>query len=121
MDLGGREKFPTIWSLLGWSGCERRKLPSWGDTKGLVIEHVSLAQATRKDSSKGFNKKARHGRAPSIVARQWATWLLGGRGGHIAHAAMLSSNSRLSWPLGPRLGVSFAKGIGSRLAQCSYQ
>ena len=71
------ERSPTTWSLLGWSGCAQPRLLGaastthaelnaglvLGRSKWLVIEHVSLAQASRKDTRKGCSKKAAAWRA----------------------------------------------------------
>ena len=50
--------------------CGAQRRPFLGRSKGLVIEHVSLAQATRKDTRKGFNKKAAAWRAFRRIVAQ---------------------------------------------------
>ena len=57
LDLGGRRNFLTIWCRIhDLHGVQRR--PFLGRSTGLVIEHVSLGQATRNDTRRSCSKKA---------------------------------------------------------------
>ena len=63
-----------------------------GRSKGLVIEHVSLAQAKRKDIRKGFNKKAAAWRALRRIVAQavgkLAAWRKGRTNLHTSQCAV---------------------------------
>ena len=71
-------------------GAQRRLFP--GRSKGLVIEHVSLGQATRKDTRRSCSRKAR---CAAWWPRLWATWLPGGRGLALGMQAGSFQNRRL--------------------------
>ena len=137
---GRLRKFPTIWNSLGWSGCERRRVPGaalatslelsagpcWGDTRGWSLSTSPLrrlrARTPRKVSTERRRHDARSGASAHRGAGTGQPGCLEEGADTSAHAATLSSNTRLniaarSWPLGPRLGASFIKGTGKRRAQ----
>ena len=92
--------------------CGTQRRPHLGRSKGLVIEHVSLGQATRKDTRKSCSKE---GRGVALAASFGGP----GRGqpGCLeegadlpAHVPTVSSHGCLNfvappWPLGPRLRI----------------
>ena len=90
---------PKTWSRHGWSGCERRRLlgaapttslelgagPSWGDTRGWSLSTCPLPRRRARTPGKLSTKRQRHdARSGASWPRQWATWLLGGTGGHFS-------------------------------------
>ena len=82
------------------------------------------AQATRKDTRKGFNKKAAAWR--SLRLRRWAIWLLGGRGRHRctrlnAQSKRLPQSRRPTLAPGTHTEIPITGGSGTHLVQCSQQ
>ena len=104
-----------------WCGthdlCGAQRRPSLGRSKGLVIEHVSLAQATRKDTRKGGSKKAASWRSLRRIVEGADT---------SAHASTFNPHgclhlvARLCF-VGPRLGVPFTGGAGTCFAHSRHQ
>ena len=60
--------------------CGAQRRPFLGRSKGLIIEHVSFAQAIRKDTRKTSRRRRRHGHCDEWWRRLRANWQLGGGG-----------------------------------------
>ena len=110
-DWTGQQRISlSTWSWRGWSGCAQQKQhgagsrPLWGPTQafsgeeqGLVIEHVSLDQATRNDTrDAAVTKKAAAWRALRRLAAQVVGSLAAWRKGRTSQRTLQRSVNTLA-------------------------
>ena len=102
-----------------------QRSPFLGRSKGLVIEHISLGQATRKDTRRSCSKKAGAWRSLRRLVTQavgnLAAWR-NGRTSQYTTQRSVHTIASISLPdLGPWLGFSVARSPDTHLMQCSMQ
>ena len=104
--------------------CGTQRRPFLGRSKGLVIEHVSLGQATRNDTRRRCSKKGRSLARPATLggAGGWQRGRLEEGASFAGYVATVSQLARFhlgtrSWPLGPRLGLSVTRSCGTNSPQ----